>query len=148
MTNQFTVDKLLEIRLSAMSDAFLIQRSVKPEISQAFIPSRQNRSTDIWANSGFRLYMVSEICRKLQGLFWLASGKKYLRMKSSGEPIIGDTYTSGTAIGMVFSTQDLKSSKEIIREIASLGKSQARTIRNAFKKASMPSKGLVLGVEE
>ncbi len=130
------------------TDEEAILCAVKPGISQAFVPSRQNRSTDIWANSGFGLYMVSEICRKLKGLFLLASGEKFLCIKSSGDPIIGDTYLSGTAIRMIFSTQDLKSSKEVIQEIASLGELQARTIRNAFKKASTPSKGLVLGDEK
>lgn len=130
------------------TDEDAILCAVRPGISQAFIPSRQNRSSDVWANSGFGLYMVSEICRKLQGLFWLASGEKFLCINSSGEAITGDTYLSGTAIRMTFSTQNLKSSKDIIQEIASLGESQARTIRNAFKKASIPSKGLVLGTED
>jgi len=130
------------------TDEDAILCAVKPGISQAFIPSRQNRSSDVWANSGFGLYMVSEICRKLQGLFWLASGEKFVCINSSGEQTIGDTHISGTAIRMTFSTQNLKSSRNIIQEIASLGEQQARTIRNAFKKASVPSKGLVLGAGE
>lgn len=130
------------------TDEDAIMCAVKPGISQAFIPSRQNRSSDMWSNSGFGLYMVSEICRKLQGLFWLASGEKFVCINSSGEQTIGDTYISGTAIRMTFSTHNLKSSKNIIQEIARLGEQQARTIRNAFKKASVPSKGLVLGAEK
>lgn len=130
------------------TDEDAILCAVKPGISQAFIPSRQNRSTDIWANSGFGLFMVSEICRRLQGSFWIASGEKYLCINSSGEPAIRDTFFSGTAIRMTFSTQNLKSSKDIIQEIAGLGMLQAQTIRNAFKEASIPSKGLVLGEEK
>ena len=130
------------------TDEDAILCAVKPGISQAFIPSRGNRSTDVWANSGFGLYMVSEICRKLRGQFWLASGEKFVCINSSGEQRIRNTHISGTAIRMTFSTQNLKSSKDIIQEIASLGELQARTIRNAFKKASMPSKGLILGIEE
>ena len=92
--------------------------------------------------------MVSEICRKLQGLFWLASGEKYVRINSSGKKTIGNIHISGTAIRMTFSTQNLKSSKDIIQEIASLGEMQARTIQNAFKKASVPPKGLIFGAKE
>lgn len=130
------------------TDEDAILCAIKPGISQAFTPSRGNRSTDEWANSGFGLYMVSEICRKLQGSFWLASGEKSVCINNSGKQTIGNTHISGTAIKMTFSTQNLKSSKDIIKEIANLGELQARTIRNAFKKASVPSKGLVLGVEE
>lgn len=71
------------------SDEDAILCSIKPGISQAFTPARGNRLTDEWANSGFGLYMVSEICRKLQGLFWLASGEKYVRINSSGKKRLG-----------------------------------------------------------
>lgn len=134
-------------RAYIQTDEDAILCAVKPGISQAFMPSRQNRSTDVWANSGFGLYMVSEICQKLQGLFWLASGENYVCINSSGKQTIGNTHISGTALRITFSTQNLKSSKDIIQEIASLGELQARTIRNAFKKASVPSKKLILSTE-
>lgn len=45
---------------------------------------------------------------------------------------------------MTFSTKKLKNSKEIIQEIAGCGEAEAQTIKNAFKTASHPSRGLIL----
>ena len=45
---------------------------------------------------------------------------------------------------MTFPTDKLKSSHDIIRDIAGRGECEARAIKNAFKKASHPSKGLIL----
>lgn len=89
--------------------------------------------------------MVSEICKKLNGSFCIASGNSYLYIYPSGKMKCGETHIDGTAIKMEFSTEQLNSEKEIIAEIASFGELQARTIKNAFQKASTPSKGLISG---
>lgn len=126
-------------------DKTALQCAVKAGISQAFNPARGNRSNDGWSNSGYGLFMVSEICKKLNGSFCIASGNSYLYIYPSGKMKCGETHIDGTAIKMEFSTEQLNSEKEIIAEIASFGELQARTIKNAFQKASTPSKGLISG---
>ncbi|WP_312943052.1 hypothetical protein [Oscillibacter sp.] len=118
--------------------------SIKAGISQAFNPSRGNKSYNEWSNSGYGLYMASEICKKLQGSFCIASGNSFLNICQDGKIDSGKTHFKGTAIKMNFSTSRLSTSNDIIREIASEGELEARTIKNAFKKASHPSKGLIL----
>lgn len=124
------------------TDADAIEYAVKAGISQAFNPQRKNPSRDVWANSGFGLYMVSEICRALQGSFCLASGGKCIIINEC-EKRIYDTHIQGTAIQMRFSTQKLTTSREIIKKIAAQGEAEAQKLRNAFRQASTPSKGLI-----
>ena len=125
------------------TDEDAIKCSIKAGISQAFQPSKKNTSDDPWANSGFGLYMVSQICKELHGSFCLASGNKYINIYHDGQSKVGDTNFQGTAVKITFSTENLSSSKEIIAKIAKQGEEQAKTIRNAFKQASLPSKGLI-----
>lgn len=118
--------------------------AIKAGISKSFIPARENLSSDVWSNSGFGLYMVSEICKELKGSFCIASGNRYIYVGHDGVVSSGDAYMQGTAVKMTFSTDYLKSSHEIIKSIASRGEHEAKTIQNAFKKASHPSQGLIL----
>ena len=130
-------------RAYATDDESALSYAIKAGISQAFDPRRGNRSNDEWANSGYGLYMVSEICKELGGTFCIASGGKCIYATDKGIETI-DTYLDGTAVKMTFPTDKLKSSHDIIREIAGRGECEARAIKNAFKKASHPSKGLIL----
>ncbi len=125
------------------TDEDALQFAVRAGISQAFQPSKQNTSDDPWANSGFGLYMVSEICKKLEGSFCIASGGRYLWIHHRGKIQTGETCFSGTAIKLSISTHQLSNSQEIINCIAKQGEAQAKTIRNAFRRASIPSKGLM-----
>ena len=49
----------------------------------------------------------------------------------------------GTAIRIRVPTNNISAAQAIIDEIAAQGEVEARTIKNAFKTASMPSKGLM-----
>ncbi len=125
------------------TDEDAIISAIKAGISQTFQPSKPNPSQRPWANSGFGLYMVSGICKELQGTFCLASGNKYLFINGDSYVELGDTSFKGTAVKMTISTQDLIYSQEIIDKISRQGEKEARTVRNTFKKASIPSKGLM-----
>jgi len=125
------------------SDEDAIKYSIKAGISQTFNPDKANSSDDTWSNSGFGLYMVTEICKYLDGSFCLASGNKYLLFNRDIKEYFGDTSFHGTAIKIRISTLKINNSKELIEKIAEQGEIQARSIRNAFKKASVPSKGLI-----
>jgi hypothetical protein len=125
------------------TDEDALKFAIKAGISQAFQPSRKNKSEDEWANSGFGLYMVSEICKELQGSFVLASGNKYIKINQDGEMKLGETLFKGTAVKVTISTNKILKSRQMISKIAMQGEQQAKLIRNAFKKASKPSRGII-----
>lgn len=123
-------------------NATALQWAMKAGISQAFRPSTAQKSSDEWVNSGFGLYMVSEICNYLNGSFCIISYGNYMLIDNHGVKI-GETSFHGTAIRMRVPSKRIKDAQEIISIIARKGEAEAKTIRNAFKKASMPSKGLM-----
>ena len=49
------------------TNAAALRWSLKAGISESFRPSSKQKSNDEWANSGFGLYMVSQICKELNG---------------------------------------------------------------------------------
>lgn len=123
-------------------NATALQWALKAGISEAFRPSVKQRSDDEWANSGFGLYMVSEICKHLNGSFCIISYGNYMLIDNHGIKA-GETSFHGTAIRMRVPSKKILSAQSVISEIASQGEAEAKTIRNAFKTASTPSKGLM-----
>lgn len=119
-----------------------LQWALKAGISEAFKPSIKQRSNDEWANSGFGLYMVNEICKYLNGSFCIISYGNYMLIDNHGIKI-GDTLFEGTAIRMRVPSKRIANAQSIISQIAKQGECEAKTIRNAFKIASTPSKGLM-----
>lgn len=128
------------------TDEDALQWSLKAGISQAFQPSQKNKEDEIWSNSGFGLYMVSQICKELNGSFGLASGGKYISVNLLGQITITDTCIKGTAVKITISTDRVINSKKLIDEIANRGEEEAKMVRNAFRKASIPSKGLIYDI--
>ncbi len=116
--------------------------ALKAGISESFKPSMKQKSDDEWANSGFGLYMVNEICKLLHGSFCIISYDNYMLIDNHGIKE-GTTSFKGTAIRMRVPSTKIRDAKAIISEIAMNGEREAKTIRNAFKKASTPSKGLM-----
>ena len=57
-----------------------------------------------------------------------------------------DTHMKGTAVKMTMSVTRLSNANALIQQIAKEGQEQAKMIRNAFKAASTPSKGLIVGL--
>lgn len=119
--------------------------AIKAGISQAFDPGRGNRSNDEWANSGYGLYMASELCKALDGSFCIASGDRGIYVSEKGVQSI-NTYLRGTAVKMTFSTAKLENASDMIRQISACGEAEARKIKHAFQKASRPSKELILRI--
>lgn len=123
-------------------NATALQWVLKAGISEAFIPSKKQKSEDEWANSGFGLYMVSEICRYLNGSFCIISYGNYMLIDNHGVKI-GKTSFDGTAIRIRVPSKKISNAQAIISQIASQGEAEARMIKNAFKSASIPSRGLM-----
>lgn len=125
------------------NDEAALRACVKAGISQAFNPAVKARTDSEWSNSGYGLYVVSKLCSVLGGSFCIASGKKYLHIDDNGKVKIGDTYIRGTAVKITMNASGLSNADALIQQIAKEGQEQAKMIRNAFKSASTPSKGLI-----
>lgn len=119
-----------------------LQWALKAGISEAFKPSTKQTDCDAWANSGFGLYMVNSICNYLNGSFCIISCGDYMLIDNHGIKY-GATDFQGTAIRMRIPSKKISDAQTIISQIAKQGEMEAKTIRNAFKNASIPSKGLM-----
>lgn len=113
-----------------------------PGISAAYNPNKKRRKVGSdWANSGFGLYIVKEICKELDGSFLIASGEDYLREDRKGSKS-GKTNISGTAINITVGTSEIVDSKELINTIVQRGQEEAKAMNEGFHKASKPSRGI------
>lgn len=119
-----------------------LEWAIRAGISQAIAPTDKQKSSDAWANSGFGLYMVSQICKKLNGNFALISYDDFIHLNNHGLSK-GKTSFHGTAIRIRVPSKRVHDAQSIIREINAQGEAEAKTIRNAFKQSSRPSKGLM-----
>lgn len=117
--------------------------ALKPGVSRAFDPAKGQKKNDDWANSGYGLHMISEICINTKGgWFTFASNNTCLRIYEnciSSEEI---TFR-GTILGIRVGTKDIKNAQAIIDEARLKGEKTAKTIKHAFKSASLPSRGLM-----
>ena len=123
-------------------NAEALRWATKPGISKSFHPAFGQKSRDVWANSGFGLYMISAICNDLGGEFYLASSGDCL-IKKDGIVEVVKANVKGTIVGVkIVLPADLNAQKAI--DVArKKGEEEAKTIKNAFKEASVPSKKLL-----
>ena len=73
--------------------------ALKPGVSTAFHPARGQRSPEPGANSGYGLYMISEICKATNGWFTFVSGDDCMRVYPNTSSVYKAHY-SGTALGI------------------------------------------------
>lgn len=119
-----------------------ITPAIKPGVSVAFNPARGQRSNDIWANSGYGLYMISEICKATGGWFTFVSGEGCLRAYPNNTRLYG-AHFKGTALGIRVKTSNIGNHQALIDDVRTMGENTAKTIKNAFREASTPSRGLM-----
>ena len=117
--------------------------AIQPGVSVAFNPALGQRSNDVCANSGYGLYMISEICRKTNGWFTFVSGEECLRAYPNNISIC-KTKFNGTALGIRIRTSNITNFQKIIDMVRKDGEAKAKEIKYAFKEASEPSKRLFL----
>lgn len=117
--------------------------AIKPGISVAFNPARGQRSQDTWANSGYGLFMISEICKATNGWLTFVSGDDCLRVYPNGNGIYG-AHFKGTALGIRIKPSCVGEYQSLIDIVRKSGEDTAKAIKNAFREASVPSKGLLI----
>lgn len=125
----------------ANSDENAIRLSLKPGVSGTNISRNFNQSE--WDNSGYGLYMVSEMCAELDASFILASGDSAIRVKKINgiieyESI--DTKVHGTAIQIRIRPSSTVDYEEVRRKIVQRGEDIAKKDVSAIHVASKSSR--------
>lgn len=116
--------------------------AVKPGVSASFNPGRSNASSNPNGNSGYGLFIISEICRLSNGFMTLLSNEDCFHVFPNHASMVKTNFR-GTALGIRIFTEQIHSYQEIIDKARKQGEETAKTIKNAFKEASVPSKGLL-----
>lgn len=124
------------------SNVDALELAVKPGISRTFNPERGQKDDSPNANSGYGLAIISEICGMTGGVFTLLSGEDCLRIYPNSYSKM-KTHFNGTALAIRIKTDGIHSYQEVINKARMRGETTAATIKNAFKEASVPSKGLL-----
>lgn len=122
------------------NDEEALKLSVLPGITEQY--GKKTNPYNVWNNSGYGLYVASELCVKLGGSFMIVSGDKALYMRKDKSEII-DTIHNGTAIRITLKPNNLPKYKEIINDIVTEGENEAKKIKKTIKKASKSSSGLL-----
>lgn len=141
-----SLKKNVHYRSLIKDDYTALELALKPGVSKAF---RINNMPDgIWDNSGFGLYMASNICTALQGSFLISSGNSCIcnRYDRDINDIVSkriDTRMNGTAIRMTISTEKIQEYEAIQKQFVKQGEELARKMKKSIKQASKSSKGLI-----
>lgn len=131
---------------SIQDDASALKLCVLPGITEAY--KRDVDENDVWANSGYGLYMAKEICAALNGMFLVASGNVCIGFRvdsttNTRVPIYERTSICGTAICLRFHTNSIGDFDSMRNDILIRGQDEARYVKNTVKRASYSSKGLI-----
>ena len=130
------------------SDKKALEYAIKPGVSSSFAPGSQNMDKSEWANSGFGLYMISNLCAELGGDFTLASGETALKVsKNTYDGQIQHTFMrcfiNGTAIRITIKPSSINSYENVARQILKNGEALAKADGKSIHFASMSTKKIL-----
>lgn len=115
-----------------INDEMAIRYALQPGISESYFSKYMNEND----NSGFGLYMASEICDMLNGSFSVMSGDSLLK-KQNGSIITKNANYNGAIITLKINTSNSFSYTELLNRVSTKGEKQLKDSR----KASELSKG-------
>ena len=124
-------------------DADAVKLALEPGISGA--RSASSFSQNEWDNSGYGLYVVSEMCAELDASFIIASGDTAIRVKKENGEIKHkkiSTCIHGTALQIRVRPSECVDYGEIMRKIVAQGEKIAKQNRFAVHVASKSSRGI------
>lgn len=110
--------------LSMQSDDDALYFAVEPGISGTMYRGKSTLHDDVWANSGFGLYMTSSLCQQ-GGSFTLASGSKALYLSQKKHAVFNTSF-AGTAIRMRLRVSALGQLDAVNAQLLRDGERQAR----------------------
>lgn len=128
------------------NDYEALQLALEPGVSGTFSSSRKSIGTGDWENSGYGLYMVSQMCVELGASFIIASGDSAIKMKKESGNIKNtryDTFIEGTAIQIRICPSKNCNYDQIRREILERGEKMARNKNYTIHSASKSSRGFI-----
>jgi hypothetical protein len=127
--------------LNIANDHDALNLCLMPGISgKAFKGARRN-ANDVWANTGYGLYMTSRLCRE-GGSYFIASGKTGIYLSENKKRYL-ETPFDGTAIKLTLNTRRLSSLNKMLqkyRKDASEYNSSNNYLLSASKASIMLSK--------
>ena len=127
------------------SDMDAIMLSLQPGVSRAFAGNANPNIKSEWDNSGYGLYMVSQMCAELNADFIIASGDTAIRITKRNWEIIKEqkrTNLHGTAIQIRVRPSQTVDYDKIRKEILYRGELQAREKQGTIHVASKSSRGV------
>ena len=83
-----------------------------------------------------------EICKATNGWLTFVSGDDCLRVYPNGNGVYGARF-KGTALGIRIKPSCVSEYQSLIDSVRKSGEDTAKAIKNSFKEASTPSKGLM-----
>lgn len=121
-------------RLELNNDEQAIKAALQPATSGKIYKGQKRKPKGEWANSGYGLFMTSNICKRGGG-FFVASGELGYYISENKERLL-ETPFKGTALNLALDTKRIKSLQTMLREI------DDKNI-NAKSKPSKSSMGLM-----
>ena len=110
----------LKERFDVKSDSEALSYALKPGISRSVLTDDDNQ----WSNSGFGLYVLSELGRRT-GYFSITSGSAILRVTSTAGDTVGPACHAGTAVNIIFRKLHGTNLAEHIKQIIEEGEKQS-----------------------
>jgi hypothetical protein len=98
--------------LNIQDDHEALNLSLMPGISGKAFKGMRRNANDVWANSGYGLYMTSRLCRE-GGSYFIASGETGLYLSENKKRYL-ETPFEGTAIKLTLNTSRLKTLSEML----------------------------------
>jgi hypothetical protein len=123
------IKKSLGNKFPGKDNIEILNLAIQPGVSKADIYS--DKDDNVWANSGFGLYVMSEICRET-GSFLLVSGESALSIENK-ETTDKDFSFFGTAINLKISKPKGKNVSDFIKSIISTGEKISESIPGRSK---------------
>ena len=135
-----------EFRSLYNNDYEALQLALEPGVSGTFSSLRKSIGKGDWENSGYGLYVVSQMCAELDASFIIASGDSAIRMTKKNGNIIHtryDTFIEGTAIQIRIRPSQNCNYDQIRSEIVRRGEKIARAKDYTIHSASKSSRGFI-----
>ncbi len=123
--------------LQIETDKDAINYSLLPGVSGKAFKGAPKQRKGFWSNSGFGLFMTSELCRN-GGSFFICSGSAGVFLKNKNKRNV-QANLDGTALRLVLNTSEINEVKESLSDYREKGQRVASEIKGAIITPSMAS---------
>jgi len=127
------------------SDVDAINFSLLPGVSGKMYRGIKKDKDNVWQNSGYGLFVVSQLCAK-DGNFVICSGSGVVNLRNNQKINLGSSF-EGTALCLKLNVEKLSQDKNVISKIVSNGDELSKEIMGEYQiKASQASKMLRMSI--